>query len=47
MHWQTDLCVSVELTEQVASTDTITALLKNNVTAEVSIQTGAEGLQIA
>jgi hypothetical protein len=41
-----DLCISVQLTVQVASRDTITALLKDGGTAEESIQTGAEGLQI-
>jgi len=40
------LCTSVQLTEQVASTDNITALLKDGVIAEKSIQTGAEGLPI-
>jgi hypothetical protein len=40
------LCISVQLTKQVASRDTITALLKDGVTDDESIQTGAEGLQI-
>jgi hypothetical protein len=41
-----DLRISAQLTEQVASRDTITALLKDGVTAEESTQTGAEELQI-
>jgi hypothetical protein len=41
-----DLCIPVPLTKQVASGDDITAQLKDGVTAEESIQTGAEGLQI-
>jgi len=40
-----ELCISAQMTEQATRRDNITALLQDGVTAEVSIQTGAVGLQ--